>query len=117
VSYSLYNVKEIAMRFGQFVTLSVFYRVLALVVALFLGGCSLYLGDDTVPDDSSDAGGVDATVATIDAGPSPDAEVLEACAEVCDGEAYTPWINPDGSCAYVICRPSYKHCACPAPSQ
>jgi hypothetical protein len=94
------------MRFGQFVSLSVFCRVFALVVALVLSGCELYLGDDTAPDDESDA-----------FVPSPDAEILEACSTVCAGEEYNEWVNPDGSCGYVICRPSYKHCACPAPSQ
>lgn len=100
------------MRFGQFVTLSVFCRMLVFVIALALGGCELYLGDDTVPDDQPDAG----EVVQVDAAtPPPDAEVLEACSDVCAGEEYNEWLNADGSCAYVICRPSYKHCACPLP--
>jgi hypothetical protein len=100
------------MRFGQFITLSVFCRVFAFVVAMVLGGCELYYNDDTVPDDEPDAGVVLPPDAFV---PSPDAEVLEACSEVCAGEEYNEWLNPDGSCAYIICRPSYGHCACPLP--
>ena len=104
------------MRFGQFVTLSVFCRTLVFILVLALGGCELYLGDDTAPDDQPDAGEVIQVDATPDVQvPTPDAPVLEACSDVCAGEEYNEWRNPDGSCAYVICRPSYRHCACPVP--
>jgi len=86
------------MSFGQFVALSIFYCVVALIAVLFFGGCELY-----APDLEADAGFVDAAM--------PDAEILGVCETFCEGEELTPWMV-DGECAYNICRPSYLHCLC-----
>lgn len=96
------------MRVEQIPSVWVFCKLVSAVV-LTLGGCSLYVGDDAPPD-TTDAGSMPDAV--VDAAtPPPDAEVLEACEEVCEGEEVTEW-SAGGDCLYAICRPSYKHCLC-----
>lgn len=105
------------MRVSQFFTMSLICRFISLLL-VFVTGCSLYFGDvETDSPDAMvsvpDARQVDAAPA-VDAG-TPDAENLEACDTACPGQEYTPWYDNAGNCQYVICRPSYGHCACPAP--
>jgi|JI10StandDraft_1071094.scaffolds.fasta_scaffold241418_2 hypothetical protein len=105
------------MRNTQIFTLSITCRIISLLL-VFITGCELYFGDvetDT-PDATAvapDAWRIDAST-PIDAG-RPDAAALDSCETACPGQEYTPWNDTAGNCMYVICRPSYDHCACPPP--
>lgn len=86
----------------------------ALALALALAAC----GDNIAEPGPDAALDIDAGVTT------PDASTLDAydpfgdpptalCADVCPGEALTPWYSPANVYAWSYCRPSYRRCIDP----